>query len=175
MSKPYKHAQSSAETFGGIPDDYLEIHKFMDSSKVAIADPRHRAVFHSAFGCFVVEFVFGEIIINSDYEEVSTRDIAEQHIIEDLGFVPTLEKWFEKMPIESWMSLHLQPKTRKEVEEEMVEDIKKKLEKIEGDPISPPETAPYTTYPHFPKPITWPNPIHPLKPQWPETCYQVLE
>lgn len=101
--KPWIHAKSSAAKFGGIPDDYIEIHNFMDSSKSALADVRHRAILHSAFGIFITESVFGVVITNSVGKQVSVRDVAEQHVIEDLGTIPTLEKWFENMPIENWM------------------------------------------------------------------------
>lgn len=75
----------------------------MDATKSALADVRHRAILHSSYGCYIVADVFGHHFINSDGKEVSTRDIAEQHIIEDLGFIPTLDKWFENMPVEQWM------------------------------------------------------------------------
>ena len=45
--KPIIHAESSARKFGGQPEDYLEIHNFMDSSKSVIADNRHRALTHN--------------------------------------------------------------------------------------------------------------------------------
>jgi hypothetical protein len=31
------------------------------------------------------------------------RDLGEDHVIEDLGFIPTMERWLKNMPIESWM------------------------------------------------------------------------
>lgn len=101
--KPYIHARSSAKKYGGEPEDYIAIHDFMDSTKSAVADVRHRCVLHSAFGCFIVEQMFGTNITNSHGKLVSVRDIAEDHIIEDLGFIPTLEKWLENMPIDKWM------------------------------------------------------------------------
>lgn len=101
--KPLLHARSSARKYGGEPDEYLAIHDFIDGSKAALPDVRHRAIFHSAFGCFVVEKVFGTYFVNSAGRQVSVRDIAEDHILEDLGFIPTLEKWFVNMPIERWM------------------------------------------------------------------------
>jgi hypothetical protein len=101
--KPYIHAKSSAKKYGGIPEDYLDIHNFMDSSKSVIADVRHRAIFHSAFGCFVVEKMFGETRQNSAGRIYSVRDVAEDHVIEDLGFIPTLDKWFSSMSKEDWM------------------------------------------------------------------------
>lgn len=101
--KPLIHAKSSVKRYGGKAEDYLPIHDFMDWSKSALPDVRHRAIFHSAFGIYIVEKVFGTHFKNSDGKDVSTRDIAEQHVQEDLGFIPTLEKWFENLPIEDWM------------------------------------------------------------------------
>lgn len=59
MSKPFIHAQIQSKKFGGIPEDYIEINQFMDSSKAAVSDNRHRIFFHSAFGIFTVEKLFG--------------------------------------------------------------------------------------------------------------------
>lgn len=101
--KPIIHAKSSARKYGGIPDDYIKIHQFIDSSKSALADVRHRAILHSSFGCFIVEQLFGTSMINSDGKEFSPRDVAEDHCIEDLGHIPSLDKWFKNMPIEPWM------------------------------------------------------------------------
>ncbi len=100
--KPFLHSKGSVSRWGGIPSDYDHIHDFIDSTKVAMPDLRHRAVLHNAFGCFLVEKVFGRTIINSDGREVSTRDIAENHIQEDMGFIPSLEDWLDTMPIEKW-------------------------------------------------------------------------
>lgn len=101
--KPYIHAKSSARKYGGVPEDYLPIHDFMDSSKAHIADVRHRAIFHSTFGCFIVEQVFGTILKNSEGREYSVRDVAEDHIIEDLGRIPTVYEYFKDMPVQDWM------------------------------------------------------------------------
>lgn len=102
--KPFIHARMSANKYGGKPEDYLPIHDFMDSTKSALADVRHRAVLHSSFGCFIVEKVFGTNITNSDGKLVSVRRIAEEHILQDLGQIPTIEKWFKTMKIEDWMT-----------------------------------------------------------------------
>lgn len=103
MSKPFIHAKSSARKYGGHPDDYFDIHNFMDSSKASMADVRHRALLHSSFGCYVVEHVFGAVRVNSEGKEYSPRDVAEDHCIEDLGFIPSVEKWLGTLPIQSWM------------------------------------------------------------------------
>jgi hypothetical protein len=101
--KPFQHAKNSAKKHGGKWEDYIKIHDFIDSSKAAMPDMRHRAALHSAFGIFLVEQVFGTVIENSEGKKVCTRDLAEDHVIEDLGFIPTLEHWFKNMTMQDWM------------------------------------------------------------------------
>jgi len=59
---------------------------------------------HSSWGIYLLEQVFGTCITNSDGKQVSVRDIGEEHVIEDLGFIPTMEKWLAGLKIEPWMS-----------------------------------------------------------------------
>ena len=59
MSKPIVHAQSAAKKFGGTANDYLSIEEMIDSSKSSFGDNRHRAIFHSSFGAFVMQWMFG--------------------------------------------------------------------------------------------------------------------
>ena len=102
--KPLVHARSSARKFGGVPEDYLPIHEKMDSTKAAHADVRHRCVFHSAFGIFLIEELFGQTLTNSAGKEVFVRDVAEQHVLEDLGCIPSLSDWLTEMPVQPWMA-----------------------------------------------------------------------
>jgi uncharacterized protein related to proFAR isomerase len=102
--KPLIHAKVSVKQHGGKVEDYMPIHEFMDSSKAAVADVRHRAMLHSAWGIYVVERVFGSFFKNSDGKDVSVRDIAEEHVIQDLGFIPTMDDWLKQMPVDGWMS-----------------------------------------------------------------------
>lgn len=103
MSKPYIHAKSSARRFGGTPEDYMDIHELMDHSKSSMADVRHRAIFHSTYGIYIVQEIFGQTRVNTEGKTYSVRDIAEQHVQEDLGFIPSMEQWFGNMPIQDWM------------------------------------------------------------------------
>ena len=89
--------------FGGRPEDYLSVHDFLDSSKEGYCDVRHRAILHNSFGCYLAEKVFGTNITNSDGKLISVRDIAENHIAEDLGFIPTLQDWLKEIPVKPWM------------------------------------------------------------------------
>lgn len=101
--KPHLHAISSAKRWGGKPEDYLEIHDWFDSTKAAHASVKHRAVLHSAFGIYIAEQVFGHLIKNSDGRDVSVRDVGEQHVLEDLGTIPSLDDWLKCMELQPWM------------------------------------------------------------------------
>jgi hypothetical protein len=102
--KPLIHAKSSVRKYGGVVEDYLPIHDFMDSTKSVMADVRHRAILHSAFGIYLAEKVFGVYIKNTQGKDVSVRDVAEDHVIEDLGFIPSMENYLKNMQIQPWMS-----------------------------------------------------------------------
>lgn len=101
--KPYLHGLSSVKKFGGKAEDYQKIHDFLDSSKAHLADMRHRALLHNSFGIYIAEQVFGTNIVNSDKRMVSVRDIAEHHIIEDMGRIPSVQDYFQYLPMLSWL------------------------------------------------------------------------
>ena len=101
--KPYQHARNSVKRWKGKAEDYLPIHDFIDSSKAHLADVRHRALLHSTFGVFLVEQVFGPHFINSSGIRVQTRDVAEDHVLEDLGTIPPVADWLRTMPVAAWM------------------------------------------------------------------------
>ena len=101
--KPHIHAKNTAKRHGGKPEDYQTIHDWFDQTKKCLPDMRHRMVLHNAFGVYLVEQVFGITITNSDGNIVSVREIGEQHVIDDLGHIPTLEKCFKSMEFSPWM------------------------------------------------------------------------
>lgn len=107
MAKPYFHAQSSAKKYGGTWEDYMEIHEFMDSSKAAFPDNRHRALTHNSwFIGVVLPRVFGETFRRkSDNKVVCTRDIGEQHCLEDFKFkfIPSAQDFLQEMDFLPWM------------------------------------------------------------------------
>lgn len=61
---------------------------------------------HNTFGIYLAEQLFGHTILNSDDKVIHVRNVAEDHVMEDCGFIPTLENWFDKMPVEPWMRGH---------------------------------------------------------------------
>lgn len=119
MAKPIFHAKSSVKKFGGCIDDYLEIHNLMDSSKSVIADNRHRALTHNSwFISTIIERIFGVSLINSDGKEIATRDIAEQHVLEDFGgkFIPSAQDYLQELKYKEWMNSNGYPSSRLNVE-----------------------------------------------------------
>jgi hypothetical protein len=102
------HAQSAARKWGGRPEDYLPIEEYIDSSKQIIGDVRHRAIYHHTLGVWLVQQKFGPVLEvtreSGKVVKVPTREIAERHIIEDLGFLPSPADYFKGMPVERWMS-----------------------------------------------------------------------
>lgn len=103
MAHSYHHAVSSARKWGGVPEDYLPVHDWMDGSKVILADFRHRALRHHAEGCWMAETIFGITITNSNGHVVPVRMIAERHIVEDLGRIPSFADWVRCIRPEPWM------------------------------------------------------------------------
>lgn len=104
MSHPQQHAQSSAKRWGGLPSDYLPIHNWFDASKEMFCDFRHRALRHHAQGIFECERQFGVTLPLAGGREIPVRLIGEQHVMEDLGFIPSLQDWLKNIQPEPWMS-----------------------------------------------------------------------
>lgn len=106
MAKPIIHARSSARRYGGVPEDYLEIHDLMDSSKAVFADNRHRALTHNSWFFFIVERIFGHEIELTGGGRASVRDVCEQHVLEDFGnkYIPTAGDYLEHMDLQPWMN-----------------------------------------------------------------------
>jgi len=100
---PIEHAKSSAKKYGGNPEDYIEVHNWFDETKSQTADPRHRALRHHSEGIFLAERIFGLSLKNSIGEDIPVRYIGEQHVQEDLGFIPTVAHWLENMELKDWM------------------------------------------------------------------------
>ncbi len=103
--KPLIHAKISAKKFGGAPSDYIEIHNWFDSTKAHVPNGDHRKVLHNSFGVFLCEQIFGERVVDASGrikqmpyititggKQVSVRDVAEQHVVDDMGHIPTLDE-----------------------------------------------------------------------------------
>jgi hypothetical protein len=86
MAHPYHHSLSSSKAHGVSWETHYPLHAFLDSSKELMADPRHRGLHHHQSGIELASKLFEASIPHA-------REIATQHVLEDLGFVPELEEW----------------------------------------------------------------------------------
>jgi hypothetical protein len=102
---PYKHAQSSAQKWGGEPEDYIALHDWFDETKQYTGDWTHRALRHHSAGVQWAIEKFGHTIENYIGQKIPTKILAEQHLMEDCGFIPTPKDYLSpltKHP-EKWM------------------------------------------------------------------------
>jgi hypothetical protein len=86
IMRPWQHAKSSAAKSGGDWRQDLPIHEFLDITKAANADLRHRMLLHNAD--------LGPALATKAFP--SRRDVgrvALQHVNEDMGCEPTLHNW----------------------------------------------------------------------------------
>ena len=67
-------------------------------------------VLHNSFGMLLAEQVVGAAIQITDPEgdadsrRVFVRNIAANHILEDLGFIPSLAECLAELPMRAWMA-----------------------------------------------------------------------
>ena len=91
-----QHSLISVRKFGGEVDDYVAVHRFLDSTKLYFHHIKHRAVLHNTYGVELAVELFGDSLENSNGKYISVRDVAIAHLKEDLsGKVPTLVEWFD--------------------------------------------------------------------------------
>jgi hypothetical protein len=98
------HARSSASKWGGEPEEYLAFHEWFDESKNHIGDFRHRMLRHHSLGIEQLQEKFGRYFVNSLGKTVPVQYIGEQHVVEDLKFIPSFSDWVRMIPRERWMS-----------------------------------------------------------------------
>lgn len=97
------HARSSAQKWGGTPEEYLPFHKWFDETSFHVNDKRHRMMRHHSFGIGEMMKLFGEYYTNTAGKTVPLKQIGEQHVVEDIGFIPTVSDWIRGIPREKWM------------------------------------------------------------------------
>lgn len=99
------HARADAVRYGGLADEYLFVHQFVDSVVPRGLHPKPcRLVLHHAYGAFVAERALGLSFVNSAYRTVHVRDLVEQHVLRELGRIPDLGDWLRPMKTAPWMS-----------------------------------------------------------------------
>ena len=130
MANPLKHAKSSVRRFKGSIEDYIDLHRFLDSPKATMNNNSARALTHNQwFITTVLPAVFGYNIINSDGREVDVVDIGMLHVLEDFNhkFVPTAQDYLKHLVVQPWMNNAVKPLDNKEAYIE-AETFKQKLE-----------------------------------------------
>lgn len=90
MAHPLYHARSSAARHGGPAAAYMDLHSWMDRSKMALADCRHRLALHNAWGIELGLARFGPALAVPGVGGVPVRALLEGHVSEDLGRIPAL-------------------------------------------------------------------------------------
>ena len=113
--KPLDHAHRSVAKYGGTVGDYLPVHDFLDQSKAVHADMRHRALLHNSLGPFIVEQAIGNYITLEDGTIVSTRQVAEDHIMEDMGRIPNASEFLSLIPEDEMFRFAYVPRRRREL------------------------------------------------------------
>ena len=100
---PVLHARAAARRFGGTVDDFLPIHRWFDESKDFFGHFTHRALRHHTQGIREAERIFGAETVCADGRRVPTRLVAEQHLRDDCGRIPTIGDWFARIRPARWM------------------------------------------------------------------------
>lgn len=122
MATAYHHSLSSVKKWGGEVKDYLAIHEWFDASKALHGDFRHRALRHHAEGIQMAVQLFGHpddhTITLSTGRKIPALWIGEQHVTEDMGFIPTFGDWAIQIQPEPWMNKPM--KLSKTLEQEKV-------------------------------------------------------
>lgn len=90
--------ESCARRFKAHAGDFSEINGWIDGHNDpegidASAHPAARYLRHQSYSCFEVEEIFGITIALSDGRQIPSRYIAEYHITQEFGFIPSLSEW----------------------------------------------------------------------------------
>ncbi len=91
-----------AKRWGGKPEHYYPIHAWLDESKTFYADFRHRALRHHTEGIGLALKIFGPMV-KVGRRRVSVRLICENHIKEDVGWLPSVQDWLCNLRAQPWM------------------------------------------------------------------------
>jgi hypothetical protein len=103
----WHHAVSAAHKWGGTPEHYIDVEEFLDSSKKIIGDARHRSIYHHTEGVWLCQRIFGRVIrleSGCRVKLIPVRLVAERHILEDLGRLPSPKDYIDGMLLQPWMS-----------------------------------------------------------------------
>lgn len=104
MASCWTHSVAAARRWGGEPEDYLALHMWFDEPKNHVGDFRHRALRHHTLGIKEALSIFGESLTLSTGRIIPARWVAEQHMIEDFGRIPSVQDWLDNLDTKPWMA-----------------------------------------------------------------------
>jgi len=107
MANPEIHAKSSVKRWGGKIEDYMPIHKLIDSPKATMNNNSSRALTHNTWFIYeILPLVFGYNITNSAGKSIDVVDIGMLHLLEDFRFkfVPTPQDYLKHLEVQPWFS-----------------------------------------------------------------------
>ena len=96
--KPLRHCRIAAARYGGVWSDYIVAHTFFDRTKAAFTAHGHRMFLHSDWAVAIAPGILGETLRNSDGVVLPMTQIASDHMVEDVGRVPGVSEWLERLP-----------------------------------------------------------------------------
>ena len=95
---------------------HFPLHDWLDSSKFGFADARHHSLLHNPAGVVLAGKIFKDL--------PTAKEIATEHIKEDLGEVKTIDQW---LPEEFWPNGSKSPLDLKPKPEVSITDVKGSL------------------------------------------------
>lgn len=100
---PEEHAIADAKQHGGVPEDYIHIHKWFHVPASRVGGFKARFFLYHSQGIFTCEEVFGATLCNSAGRVIPVRQIAEAHVLATMGQIPTTTNWLSAIVAEPWM------------------------------------------------------------------------
>ena len=106
----YDQCLRSVERWGGLWTDYQALHQFLDWPRDYLPDGRYRRVLHNGWGVSLAAQAFGLALTRaSDQAQLPTHLLAEQHILNEMPAIPTLEASLEGITLQRWMCARAMP------------------------------------------------------------------
>jgi hypothetical protein len=97
-------AARSRVRFGGAIENFRPLHEWFLETRHWMPDRRHLILRHHAFGIFEAETRFGIVLRLSNGTSVPTRIVAERHVREVMGSIPTTSAMLQLIRPQKWMA-----------------------------------------------------------------------
>lgn len=115
---PAEMAALSARRHGGDASSYLPLHRWFLETSEWVEGPGHLLFRHHAFGIFEAESRFGPVL-GPDRGTIPTRVVAERHVQDVVGRIPTAADWLRRIKGDRWMVRPVPSDVRREAFERL--------------------------------------------------------